>query len=463
MNQRRVGFVPKESKPQDMDIGGKRSGDTAGGRPGGNNLTDMFQLEDTACETYCSITGLSAYFADLLSLLRRTRRSKNVTADTTTLFDVLDKRRPDLKSLELTCANSQTLVPYISLVNEVLESYIHRHEYEEPKMANPLLSDFPGSTLSIGLVASGFAPATAKVCESDQAVHQPGDTIEPVYNCIISKQMYSFTHFPYPKPCDEVTQILRAFNVRMPELIAAFRMPKHILDTMAIVTQKQPEVVKTQLRRGTDEVFARQNAAEALGIQQAEFSAITGETFFPSWFADLLAGLSEENKPSPFRSGCSWTAAKLWGYPSMEDMVKRTSSTGLTLIKAELMKRSNLEFQDILDLAKSQCFGQDLVIVNNDGSKEFHNSLEGLRLLASSSEPPFKDLTEEICFSLQAFLRLRAKLGWTTRDLDAAVFSLRSNEMQKFPHAPTPGGQILLHLPIRAQGHRFGGAAQLAH
>ncbi|KAI0474526.1 hypothetical protein F4859DRAFT_521604 [Xylaria cf. heliscus] len=247
-------------------------------------------MEDAACNTCCSITGLSAYLADLLSLLKRTRSKES---NITTLFEVLDKRRPNLKHLKLSCANSQTLIPYISLVNEVLKSYIN-YQYR-----------------------------------------------------------------------------LRSIN----------------------------------------KVFARQSAAKALDIQQAEFKAVTGETFFPSWFTDLL---------------------------HVNEMVKETSGTRLSLSKAELMKRSGLEFQDVLELARSQCFSQDLVIVNKDGSPEFLNSLEDLLLLTSSYEPPFKELTEDLCFNLQAFLRLREKLKWTTRDLDAAIFSLRSHEMLRSPHASRP-------------------------
>ena len=35
-----------------------------------NNLTDLFRLEDVACEECCSITSLSSYFTDLLGLLK---------------------------------------------------------------------------------------------------------------------------------------------------------------------------------------------------------------------------------------------------------------------------------------------------------------------------------------------------------------------------------------------------------
>src|SRR6185436_15743823 len=44
--------------------------------------------------------------------------------DNQTPLDVLLARRPDLEHLKLTCENTETPLPYIDLVNEVLESYI---------------------------------------------------------------------------------------------------------------------------------------------------------------------------------------------------------------------------------------------------------------------------------------------------------------------------------------------------
>jgi hypothetical protein len=39
-------------------------------------------------------------------------------------YDVLFKRRPDLSNIQLTCANTQTALPYIDIVNEILEHYV---------------------------------------------------------------------------------------------------------------------------------------------------------------------------------------------------------------------------------------------------------------------------------------------------------------------------------------------------
>jgi hypothetical protein len=39
-------------------------------------------------------------------------------------LEFLLRRRPDLQHLQLTCENANTLIPYIDLANEVMESFI---------------------------------------------------------------------------------------------------------------------------------------------------------------------------------------------------------------------------------------------------------------------------------------------------------------------------------------------------
>lgn len=49
---------------------------------------------------------------------------KNATGDAMKPYDVLIERRPDLPHIALTCENTQTALPYIDIVNEILEYYV---------------------------------------------------------------------------------------------------------------------------------------------------------------------------------------------------------------------------------------------------------------------------------------------------------------------------------------------------
>ncbi len=80
------------------------------------------------CEHCRSVYSPAAYFVDLLHFLDRQVPSSG--EDIYSFFtrpgplDVLLARRPDLQHIALTCENTNTTLPYIDLVNEILETYI---------------------------------------------------------------------------------------------------------------------------------------------------------------------------------------------------------------------------------------------------------------------------------------------------------------------------------------------------
>lgn len=68
------------------------------------------------CRHCRSVYGPAAYFVDLLEFLNPAAGSKPLAA--------LRQRRPDLEHIPLTCDNTNTPLPYLDLVNEILEFYV---------------------------------------------------------------------------------------------------------------------------------------------------------------------------------------------------------------------------------------------------------------------------------------------------------------------------------------------------
>ena len=67
------------------------------------------------CEHCQSVYSPAAYFVDMLAFIK----GENIAA-----FDELIRRRPDLDDILLTCRNTNTALPYIDLVNELLEKKV---------------------------------------------------------------------------------------------------------------------------------------------------------------------------------------------------------------------------------------------------------------------------------------------------------------------------------------------------
>jgi hypothetical protein len=92
------------------------------------SMASLFgDLDFCQCEDCRSVLSPAAYFVDLLDMLGQ--QSAPNTAGNTPLDVLIGKdgltgRRPDLGALPLTCANTNTEMPYIDLVNEIFEYYI---------------------------------------------------------------------------------------------------------------------------------------------------------------------------------------------------------------------------------------------------------------------------------------------------------------------------------------------------
>jgi hypothetical protein len=92
------------------------------------NLKSLFQQIDLcACEHCRSVYSPAAYLADVLQFLKNRLVLDTTSGSSVSLKiakDVLFARRPDLGDLDLSCANTNTPLPYIDLVCELLEQEV---------------------------------------------------------------------------------------------------------------------------------------------------------------------------------------------------------------------------------------------------------------------------------------------------------------------------------------------------
>ena len=89
--------------------------------PATATLRELFgALDYCACEHCRSMYGPAAYFVAMLAMLE----GRPAVAAGRNALDVLRDRRPDLTGIELSCANTNTQLPYIDLVLELLEQLV---------------------------------------------------------------------------------------------------------------------------------------------------------------------------------------------------------------------------------------------------------------------------------------------------------------------------------------------------
>ena len=84
------------------------------------NLDVLFQHADFCeCDECSSVYGAASYLTDVLHFL-----SQRMTDTTGTVRDRLLERRPDIGDIDLNCDNTNIQLPYIDIVNEILEEAI---------------------------------------------------------------------------------------------------------------------------------------------------------------------------------------------------------------------------------------------------------------------------------------------------------------------------------------------------
>jgi hypothetical protein len=174
-----------------------------------------------ACQDCLSVLSPAAYFVDLLRFLQR-------SVDTSTgnsVFTILNKRRPDVQYLQLTCENSYTPIPYIDLVNEVMEYYVANGD------SSPIPPYNTGDTTQAELSA------------------QPQNTLMAAYSTL-AQAVYPFS-LPYHQPLDVIRTYLGNLNITRLQLMQIFG-------------------------NATGSLAVNAQAAEQLGLSPEQYGIITG-------------------------------------------------------------------------------------------------------------------------------------------------------------------------------------------
>ncbi|WP_234672903.1 neuraminidase-like domain-containing protein [Dyadobacter sp. CY261] len=95
-------------------------------------------LEEAECDECMSILSPAAYLVDLLQYLKSNAED---------VYSALLNRRPDLAYIDLTCDNTNTTLPYIDLVIEILETLVQHNSLQKSSSQTTLaaesLSVFP--------------------------------------------------------------------------------------------------------------------------------------------------------------------------------------------------------------------------------------------------------------------------------------------------------------------------------
>ena len=316
------------------------------------NLEALFgDMDFCECEECTSVYSPAAYFVELLQYLRNNNlgpdpasgdldptKNKNIKEDgkyiTGTPLEKLFRRRPDLGCLELTCKNTFTVLPYIDLVNEVMESFVvHLDEYEKdknkPKQARLETFNIEDETTS-------------------ELLAEPQHVNFQAY-CILKSAVYPFT-LPYHQPIDAIRIFLKYLETSRYELLDVYRSTDEACIHSSLSPAEQEELKKIH-----DQVLDRGVDAEFLGMTQEEYIILTKEAFWPKRYFDIT--LKKDHSVDEYRHNIGVKPVhEYYGYKTEADMLStdETQKLGLTFVKKQFLPRTGIQYVDLVELLKTQ-------------------------------------------------------------------------------------------------------------
>lgn len=408
---------------------------------GGFDWRTLFgSLDMCDCEHCKSLYSPAAYLVDIMKYLDNAQK-----VGAPSPLQALLGRRPDIEHIELTCENTNTQLPYIDLVNEILEAAIAPRTFQiaEGEDINAVLSDlragrtpdafetvFKQKGYSLTVKASVRTDKTGGVeSASKWMILDSGWAFELVYQG--TNEGFRVAAWPQTSWTSDESRANPehvhdpAYNI-LRDAVYPWILPLNLpVEEMRIylghLGASRNELMETFFKGASIEAICDKSIAkEKLGLTAEEAKITTGAT--PTRGHWDFWGLSETGNdiadPTDFRLP---NAQGDW------DIVLRRVSIFLL--------QSGLSYRELLELLGSY-FINPLIdgvrmigIVSNDSADPATCQLGKLEIRV---QVEFEDASEQDVLirtwnKIHRFVRLWRKLGWTMRDLDKTLAALTPN------------------------------------
>jgi|GEM_PF-2211090 len=354
-------------------------------------------LDGCSCCHCESVFSPSAYLVDTLNFLRKSNNSSwtTLTAD----------RRPDISNIELTCDNSNIALPYIDLVNELLEDLVSDN------------SALGGVYARQTRAAAEYQRASPEYMNTNGYQYSSTVFIDTPYSKLLEAQ-YPWT-LPYNVFKRQIDTHLSIPGIKGHELVQRFSSMDFInsLDTTQYCTNYLN--ISNELR--TTIITA---SALSSGTNYKDLQVHYGFTV-------------NYNPASAFRS--SLPNPQLRGY--YLTLLETTWTASLTDRVDLFLQQTHLSYRELLELLDCyyinpvhnpeeedpELIVRKFAILNNSSTTDITTCrLDQLRIEPANSAdiPSFLD-------RLHRFVRFSRALGWHFYDLDIALRAVGSNTINE--------------------------------
>ncbi len=394
------------------------------------NMQALFgSLDFCECEHCRSVLSPAAYLVDLLQFLDRKEKDweyfttkwrkdhgEEYTNKYAHPFEALTARRPDLANLPLTCANTNTALPYIDIVNEILEYYV---------VHKKLVAD----------VAHDTGEAT-----TPELLAEP-QYIEPKAYSILKQAKYPL-RLPFDLWLESVRQFCNHYDTPLWQ----------VMDTLKPI-------------QDTDFAVHTRVAVESLGISPAEYDILTNEDPLPQLsalygYSDDANMLSDLKKAKQLSNRLGVTYKELLALlqtrfvnPNL-DRLQLLHKIGVTVNDVFRYKEAagferftpeeSKAFKEKLANAK-RAFGTDVETSIDEAWNQgvlkhillLNDTNTGCNFDATTVGYADREASRLDWLRLNLFVRLWRRLGWKMDEMDRVLDVLMPRKLRAIVHDPS--------------------------
>ena len=395
------------------------------------------------CEHCRSLYSPAAYQTDILNFLR----GRDAKSSSSSAKDVLFKRRPDLGDIELSCENTNISVPYVDLVNEVLETAVLPFERFKPfDLPISILDDLNKGRIKD--LRDQFTPKlaaeaviTSMTLGESQLKGQQWWTIDDnAFTYVICKdgeKLHVTSRSRQTKgTAAERAAIPQYINedayekLRQPRSVYPWSLPfdlrleetRDYLNHLGVPRYRIMEAFSPSDRKDT--LNSLPIALEYLGLSSIEASIITGKIFVNSEPPDIwnLWGFEKESLSSAD------------SIPDPADSTKQVvSGRWRDVVKGRVdiaLQQSGLAYKELYQLL-------DTYFINPESDRGRVRVVSKEKTTQEPCQLNNSELTlfdETTAVKTVRFVRLWRKLGWSMSELDQAITAFRPPDFGRKPY-----------------------------
>lgn len=347
------------------------------------DLETLFGSMDLcSCSECMSMYSPAAYYTDLMNFV------KNKLGDGQKAFTEADRRRKDLSYIDLTCKNSNTAIPYIDLVNEILELVILKSAGITP----PFLS-YQTSGTAEDLAA--YPEHTYRNTTTDELITYDG--YEGVYNTTLRQAVYP-NILPFDLPVEESRTYFQHLGFPRYELMQQFK-PQNYLATTGAATINEYNIF-----------------AEWLGLTKTE--------------ADIITDVYGKPPNTDDRIFYGYTLAQTGDWKQ----ILCNGNTEEPGLKA-LLKRANVSFKELTQLLSTDFLNKRLnatertfsISSADNASCQLDKLFIKCHLAAGT---PTDNARIALFNKMHRFIRMQKATGWSIYQLDMVLSALNTSILQ---------------------------------